>query len=357
MSKINKNEEKSLDIINNKNTINLHLDNSKEGLKSFKIFHLKDLDKKRNILNKDIFHLIKDKINNNLPSEEKDNKSNNEKSVLPLINISNILKEISSSYFLLDEKKENKNDSTIISNYKIKEESFTEIKNKIDRNNHRTIFTCNSNKPNLNLKQIKNIEKLNNQSSTTINNKIANNSEERKNDFFEKHLGVKDKSFSQRKIIIRNQPLKNTRPLLIKLNSNPDFKTSHPINNSFIINKELNKNNKKEILNNSNSIKNISKLDEYYFNLKLKDKDKCLKLEKDIINKTKINNSLFNYDRFNKKEYYIKLKRVHSLRKNGLKNTIIKDYKNNSNLNKVDGLRSEEISKNNKNKKKYFFKK
>ena len=331
MRKIIKYEQKSS--ANNKkdNTINLYLDDSIQGIKRLKILWLKGLNKTNKILNEDISHLIKEENKNKISLEEKDNNSNNEMSVLPLINISNVLQDISSTFFS-QEKEANKNNSTIIGSYKAKKEYFTDFKNQINKNNDNTLINNNNNfkKENFNLKYIRNINKPNNKSSATFNikNKILNN--------------FKNRNLSQRKIITKNQPVKKIKPLLYIIKPKPpELNISLPRNNSFNINNNRYKNpQKNEVLNKNNSTKNLHKLDEYYFNLKLKVKEKDeirLKAGKEIINKIKLNNSFIN-----NKEDFVKLERIHSLRKINADHSSIKDFINNSSIN----LANREIFKN-----------
>lgn len=332
MSKIIKYEQKSSTNNKKENTINLYLDDSIQGLKRLKNLWLNCLNKTNKILNKDISHLIKEENKNKISPEEKDNNSNNEMSILPLINISNILKDISSSFFSSQEKETNKNNSTIFGSYKAKKEYFTDFKNQINKNNDNTLINNNNNfkKENFNLKYIRNINKPNNKSSATFNikKKILNN--------------FKNRSLIQRKINIKNQSVKKIKPLLYIIKPKPpELNISLPRNNSFNINNfRYNNPQKNEVLNKNNSTKNLHKLDEYYFNLKLKVKEKDeirLKAEKEIINKIKLNNSSIN-----NKEDFIKLERIHSLRKINVDNSSIKDIKNNSSIN----LGNREIFKN-----------
>ena len=332
MRKIIKYEQKSSTNNKKDNTINLYLDDSIQGLKRLKLLWLNGLNKTNKILNKDISHLIKEENKNKIYPEEKDNNSNNEMSILPLINISNALKDISSSFFSSQEKETNKNNSTIIGSYKAKKEYFTDFKNQINKNNDNTLINNNNNfkKENFNLKYIRNINKPNNKTSATFNikKKILNN--------------FKNRSLIQRKINIKNQSVKKIKPLLYIIKPKPpELNISLPRNNSFNIkNCRYNNPQKNEVLNKNNSTKNLHKLDEYYFNLKLKVKEKDeirLKAEKEIINKIKLNNSFIN-----NKEDFIKLERIHSLRKINADNSSIKDIKNNSSIN----LGNREIFKN-----------
>ena len=334
------------------------------------------IDKNNNDKNKNDKNNINKNINNKIQNDKSniDNNINDKNMSLPIIKLNNLINN-SSSLLYTSPKSNKENDnikkiSTSLNSHNNKYKQKILYKEKLSTNKNTTNITIN----NYNLNKTSNFNLNKNIIKRNISNLINDNKtiEENKINMYKKMKMMN--IFYKKKIINLNKELKIKNHSLGKIKSflmNSKTNTTH-INYSYqknklkrIINKNSNDENKKNTNKNYSINIPLSKLDEYYLQLKLKysqnRNEKKFRGKKSTKNE-KILNNYIKKEIFNYNELYLKNQRMNTLQKIKDKNITIKEFKNDINLHTKDGqsmfkddkLFNSLTKKNNNNKKIYI---
>ena len=361
------------------NPLTLYFKESKKENQNLPTTNL-NLEKKRiKRLNKDIIHLINLNINFNNENKKNIDKENNngheknpdKEKILTIEENKNgnentndeENKLIIEENYKFDNDKNNINSfllpSIKLNDNSIKDSSLANIQKKEYNNNNNNnkeqninifekkyynktlMINYKVNIPELNINKYKYKNKIKNNSikkdENMLNTIVVNrNSNEKKNNFFQKIKIIKNKEILEKKLNLKNNHYNSIKSFLINSNNNLIDITFFNRNNSNLNKNKIN-NNSINRLDEKYSTKNLSKLDEYYLNMKMEDTKKQIanrfKANININDKNISYNSSIKRDIFNYNEMVTRIKRISILKNIKQRNKMKKEFQTKTNIN------------------------